>query len=382
MIRSFYIATRQRTEQLCVPLTTEDYVPQVVEFASPPKWHLAHTSWFFEKMILQEYLPDYRVFDPIFGTLFNSYYQSAGLPFARHQRGAITRPGVDEIYAYRAHVDKHILLLMEAELAADVIDLLELGCQHEQQHQELLITDLKLMLAYNPMEPVYSSEFDEGATTHVASPKWLEFADADVHIGHLGDGFCFDNERACHRVHVAEFAICDQLVSNGEYLEFIEDGGYKKFEYWLDEAWHWVNSENVAHPLYWQLEDRGWTHFTLAGRKALDPKAALTHISFYEAQAFATWKGCRLPTEFEWESASQFFNWGQHWEWTASAYQAYPGFEIGPGAVGEYNGKFMVNQMVLRGGSLATAKGHSRATYRNFFHPHHQWQYSGIRLAK
>lgn len=380
-LKEKYLEVRNRTEALCAPLQIEDYVPQPVAFASPPKWHLAHSTWFFEEMILKKHLDSYREFHPDFGFLFNSYYNTIGERTFRADRGNITRPGVSEVYAYRAYVDKGMLELLDTAISQDLHELIELGLNHEQQHQELLITDLKYTLGHNPIFPVYDESFDLLADEN-SSHGWLSMEEGVYEIGHEGSRFCFDNELNRHRVYLHEFEISHALVTNGEYMEFIEAGGYSRFDYWLDEGWSWLNENQITSPLYWHKINGKWYYFTLAGLKEVDPDAILGHVSYYEAQAYASWKGFRLPTEFEWEAASENLDWGKRWEWTNSAYLPYPGFKTAAGAVGEYNGKFMINQMVLRGASVATAPNHSRKTYRNFFHPHFQWQYSGIRLAK
>lgn len=381
MLAERYQSTRQYTEQLCAPLREEDYLPQVVEWASPPKWHLAHVTWFFEEMVLKPNLKGYAVFDPEFAFLFNSYYQSMGERLLRADRGAITRPDVSEVYAYRKHVDEHMQQLLAQPISAELENLITLGINHEQQHQELLLTDLKYAFAQNPTYPVYDPQ--SNLTDGVSSGDgWIEVAEGLYDVGHQGNGFCFDNERGAHKVYLPAFQIAGGLVTNKDYLDFVQDGGYQDFRYWLDDGWAWLKENQIDHPLYWLERDGKWFQYTLAGLKPLNPDSALAHISFYEANAYAAWKGARLPTEFEWEVASDQFAWGQRWEWTNSAYLPYPGFAISEGAVGEYNGKFMVNQMVLRGASTATSQGHSRKTYRNFFHPHLQWQYSGIRLAQ
>ena len=376
-----FLSTRSATERLCAPLNVEDYIPQAVDYTSPPKWHLAHVSWFFEEMILKPHLKGYVVFDPYYAFLFNSYYQSMGERTARAQRGVITRPTVDEIYRYRRHVDKHIQVLFEGELSDQLLELVTLGINHEQQHQELLLTDLKYTFSLNPAYPVYAPSSNLVAARNSES-GWMQITQDQHTIGHVGDGFCFDNELGAHQVLLPDYQINKALVTNGEFIEFIDDGGYQQFIHWLDEGWTWLCEEQINSPLYWHKLDGSWFYYTLAGLQPVDPEAILAHVCYYEANAFASWRGCRLPTEFEWEVASPKLSWGQRWEWTDSAYRPYPGYSIGVGAVGEYNGKFMINQMVLRGASDATAKGHSRHTYRNFFHPHLQWQYSGIRLAK
>lgn len=376
-----YRKTRQRTEELCAPLTTEDYIPQPAVFVSPTRWHIAHVTWFFEQMILKKFMAGYREFHPRFNFLFNSYYNNIGDRTNRDHRGFMTRPGIDEIFAYRAHVDKHMHDLLTKETNDELSSLVVLGINHEQQHQELLITDLKYTLSLNPLHPVYREDFNlvEG---HNKDSGFVHIDAGVYEAGFTGEGFCYDNELGRHKVYLQSFDINKALVTNAEYMEFIANGGYTNFNYWLDDGWAWVQENNIRSPLYWQLIDDEWHYYTLAGLKRVDPEAILTHISFYEANAYATWKGMRLPTEFEWEVASPHLAWGQRWEWTNSAYHPYPGFDIAPGPVGEYNGKFMANQMVLRGASVSTAPGHSRPTYRNFFHPLYQWQYTGIRLVK
>ncbi len=376
-----YTATRQRTEEICEPLKTEDYIPQPIIHASPPKWHLAHTTWFFEEMILKHYVKGYKEFHPNFSYLFNSYYNNVGERTFRADRGNITRPGVAEVYQYRMHVDEHMKDLLAACSDERLIELTTLGINHEQQHQELLITDFKFAFADNPLFPVYEEN------TNMVGEKnkeegFVSILEGVYEVGFEGAGFHFDNEEGRHKTYIQNFSISKSLVTNGEFIEFIEAGGYSDFNLWLDEGWSWVQNQNITAPLYWHKIDGEWHYYTLAGLKKVDPEAILSHISYYEANAFANWKGMRLPTEFEWEVASSQLDWGQRWEWTNSAYLPYPGFKTAEGAVGEYNGKFMVNQMVLRGASVATAKGHSRSTYRNFFHPHFQWQFTGIRLVK
>jgi len=379
-----YQTTRAYSEQLCQPLKIEDYLPQPVDFASPPKWHLSHITWFFEEMILKKFLPDYQLFNQAFSFLFNSYYQTVGERAVRAERGAITRPDVSEVYAYRKYVDEHMVQLLSKTISEELEELVVLGINHEQQHQELLITDLKHTFSLNPLHPIYKLDGDRTSDKNKTS-GWINMEENIYQIGHQGNGFCFDNELGRHRVFLDKYQIANQLVTCGEYLEFIEAGGYQEFKYWLDEGWSWVTSNQINSPLYWKksTEDQDrWSQYTLAGLKAIDPDAILTHVSFYEAQAYATWKQMRLPTEFEWEAAAQKMDWGKRWEWTYSAYLPYPGFKIADGAVGEYNGKFMVSQMVLRGSSVATAPGHERPTYRNFFHPKYRWQYTGIRLVR
>ncbi|MCB0383642.1 MAG: ergothioneine biosynthesis protein EgtB [Psychroserpens sp.] len=372
--------TRSHTQDLCEPLHIEDYTPQSAEFASPPKWHLAHTSWFFEEMLLKRFSKDYKEFDASYGYLFNSYYNSLGQRIERQNRGLITRPDVETIYEYRAHVNKAMAKLLKSSNAEDVNALTILGINHEQQHQELLLTDLKYTFSCNPLYPQYSE-------TNLISEQnsetgWININEGLYPVGYDGNDFCFDNELAQHRVFLEPFEISKALVTNGEYLEFIDAGGYSNPKFWLDDGWNWIKQHKIKQPLYWIKKDNEWLYYTLSGLKQLQPDAILSHISFYEASAFAFWKGMRLPTEFEWEIASKQLKWGQRWEWTNSAYLPYPNFKTAKGAVGEYNGKFMINIMVLRGASAATAENHSRHTYRNFFAPETQWQFSGIRLAK
>lgn len=375
-----YRNVRKYSDEQCAPLELEDYVPQPVMFVSPPKWHLAHTTWFFEEFILKHYYPSYRLFDNDFAFLFNSYYNAVGDRIMRADRGNITRPPVSKIYAYREYVDRHIEELLERD-SGEFEELLTLGMNHEQQHQELFYTDFKYILGHNPLFPVYKQDKDLTVGRNEAQ-GFLRMKEGIYDIGFAGDGFCYDNELARHKVFLHEFEISKQMVTNAEFLDFMRDRGYERFELWLDEGWSWVNENNIRSPKYWHKIEGSWYHYTLAGLKPVDPDELLCHISYYEAAAFAEWAGMRLPTEFEWEAASDFLNWGSRWEWTSSAYMPYPGFAKPDGAVGEYNGKFMVNQMVLRGASHATSPGHSRNTYRNFFHPHFQWQFTGIRLAK
>ena len=381
-VLSAYRTTRGRSEALCTPLHIEDYIPQPVEFVSPPKWHLAHTTWFFETFLLKPHLSGYRVFHEDFSFLFNSYYNAVGKRVFRADRGNITRPGVEEVYEYRAYVDKHMNTLIQGDDdLKDIYNLVVLGLQHEQQHQELLITDLKYILGHNPIFPVYDPDFSLVDQNGERS-DYQAIEEGVYDIGYIGKDFHFDNELGRHKSYLHAYEIATGLVTNGMYLEFIRDGGYEKPSLWLDEGWSWINQQNVSSPLYWHKIDGSWFQYTLSGLRALEEAKVLCHINFYEATAFAEWSGHRLPTEFEWEVGQSQFNWGERWEWTNSAYLPYPGFVTAPGALGEYNGKFMINQMVLRGASSATAPGHSRPTYRNFFHPHLSWQCTGIRLVK
>ena len=377
-----YNDVRAYTEQICKPLQTEDYVVQVAEFASPAKWQLAHSSWFFETFVLLPHLPEYKLFNIDFPYLFNSYYNNAGDRVLRAKRGNLTRPTTNEVYAYRKHVDTAMGQLLQQKLDADLFQLVTLGLHHEQQHQELLLSDIKYMFGQNPLFPAYDVETSLLDQESNRESGHVKISEGVYTIGYQGDGFCFDNELGVHKVYLHDFEIQKGLVTNGEYIEFIEAGGYKDFNLWLDEGWSWLKQNQVSKPLYWHQLDGQWMHYTLKGFQKIKENDILKHISFYEAMAFAEWKGMRLPTEFEWEIASSQLNWGQRWEWTNSAYLPYPGFKKAPGAIGEYNGKFMINQMVLRGASIATSPKHSRPTYRNFFHPNAQWQFTGIRLAK
>lgn len=373
-----YQKVRNHSITICKNLITEDYSLQASEEVSPPKWHLAHTTWFFEQFILIKHDPTYQVAHPQFNFLFNSYYNAHGARTARNQRGLMTRPSVEEVRAYRSYVDEALINLLSKD-DKEVAQLVLLGCHHEQQHQELLIADLKYNLWFNPLDV---SLMDIHEYKDTSKGEWRRVDAGIYEIGFTGEGFSFDNEHNCHKVYLQDFEISSSLVTNAEYLEFMQAGGYLDAKYWHDEGWAWARNLEIKAPLYWEERGGKWTYYTLNGRKDLQAAAPVSHVNYYEAAAFAMWKGLRLPTEFEWEVASSQFNWGDRWEWTNSAYLPYPGFAIAPGALGEYNGKFMVNQMVLRGASVATSEGHSRPSYRNFFHPHYRWQFMGIRLAK
>ncbi len=404
---------RSTSEEICAPLQPEDYVVQPVVDVSPPKWHLGHTTWFFEEFVLSKHLPGYERYDDQFAFIFNSYYETVGKRVMRTDRGNITRPPVAEVYRYRQYINQHMArYLQEETISGQVQELIELGLQHEQQHQELLIYDIKYILGGNPLFPVYTPR-NPAQTAAAAGPGPMRMISVEEGVYDIGwehpDRFHFDNELGRHKVYLQPFAIADRLVTNREYLEFMEAGGYGYFRNWLHEAWGWVNEEKIRAPYHWHLVDGEWHRFTLHGLEPLNLDEPVTHVSFYEADAFAKWKGLRLPTEQEWEVAchkispvapmeanfqdSKIFEprvqqagnkqfWGDVWEWTGSAYRPYPYFAEAEGAVGEYNGKFMINQMVLRGGSCATPRDHIRATYRNFFSPNLRWMYSGIRLAK
>jgi ergothioneine biosynthesis protein EgtB len=371
---------RQRTESICAPLEKEDYAIQPTEDVSPPKWHLGHTTWFFEQFILVQYVEDYQVFNKEFSFIFNSYYETLGERILRTDRGNLSRPTVDEVYAYRKYVDE----IMEQHLPAlscdEIENILTIGLNHEEQHQELLITDIKYILGHNPLLPSYG--YFKAHLPIEENEEWVQMKRGQYDIGFKGDTFCYDNELNPHTVFIEEYAIRNTLVSNQEYLAFVENGGYQKFDLWHSEGWDWVQKNENKSPMYWHKLNGKWNHYTLEGLQELDLNAPVTHINYFEAFAFAQWAGHRLPTEFEWEAANQQFKWGQCWEWTESAYLPYPGYKKPDGALGEYNGKFMVNQKVLRGASVATSPSHSRSTYRNFFQPHLRWQYTGIRLAK
>jgi ergothioneine biosynthesis protein EgtB len=380
-IIDIYKNIRTRTEKLCSPLQTEDYVVQPIVDVSPPKWHLGHTTWFFETFLLKPYLKDYKEFNPNFNFVFNSYYETIGARVIRTDRGNLSRPTVSEVYNYRRYIDEKMLELIENVPLEDFEDVLMLGLNHEQQHQELLLTDIKYILGHNPLFPEYSKEDIENIVVPFSS-EFIPVQKGLYHIGCTDNGFCFDNELAVHQVHLENYEIAKELITNREYLEFIEDGGYDNFSFWHSEGWEWAKSQAVKAPMYWHFIDGKWFNYTLHGLKPVSPDQPVCHINYYEASAFAEWKGMRLPTEFEWEAASNNLSYGTRWEWTESAHLPYPGYKKATGAIGEYNGKFMINQMVLRGHSIATPKNHARISYRNFFHPHLRWQYTGIRLAK
>ncbi len=384
-----YAGVREHSVALAAPLSEEDCCVQSMPDASPVKWHLAHVTWFFETFILERFAPDFQPYRPEFRMLFNSYYNGVGEKYPRPQRGLLTRPALSEILDYRRTVDARMRgLLSAAELAPEVLPLVELGLHHEQQHQELMLTDIKHLLAQNPLFPAYAPP--PAPTTPAVPPLgWLPHEGGVVEIGHAGAGFCFDNELPHHRQFIEPFRFASRLVSNGEYLAFVEDGGYANPALWLAEGWDWVQAGRLCHPLYWHAPQAqgaaGWQEFTLHGLQFLDLHAPASHLSYFEADAYARWAGARLPTEAEWEVAArregpaQMF--GACWQWTASSYAPYAGYAPAAGAVGEYNGKFMVNQYVLRGSSCATPPGHARSTYRNFFPASARWQFTGIRLA-
>jgi len=403
------LAVRARTESLCAPLEIEDYVIQASDSVSPPKWHLAHTSWFFETFILLPFVPGYRVFDEAYAHLFNSYYETAGTFFPRAQRGLLSRPTVAQIYRYRSHVDEAIQALlkkMPQQSAHDILARVELGIEHETQHQELLLMDVKYNFFINPLKPAYRDAATLPSPASLPAIGWQTFDGGIIEIGHDGVGFSFDNERPRHQTLLRDFRLGSRLVSNAEYLAFIADRGYQRADLWLSDGWHTINTQHWQAPLYWLREGRDWQQFTLSGIQPLNLHEPVAHLSYYEADAYARWAGKRLPTEAEWEHVAaslpiegNFLEsgllhpqaarqsgltqlYGDLWEWTQSAYSSYPGFRPLPGTLGEYNGKFMSDQMVLRGGCCVTAQEHIRASYRNFFRPADRWMFSGLRLAE
>jgi ergothioneine biosynthesis protein EgtB len=410
LLRGQYAVVRQTTEQLARPLSSEDCQIQSMPDASPTKWHLAHTSWFFETFVLADRAPGYDVFDQSFKFLFNSYYNAIGDRLARPSRGLITRPSLDEVYAYRASVDQAMQSYFEVaggSLDANVAAVIELGINHEQQHQELILTDIKHALAQNPLRPAYREGAEISSSASMRAMEWLDYPGGLEWVGHDGRGFSFDNEGPRHRVFLGPYQLGSRLVTNGEFVAFIDDGGYTRPELWLSDGWNFVSTQRWKAPLYWEKSGDEYWITTLNGFRPVSQAEPVCHVSFYEADAFARWALARLPTEFEWELAAsqvkpagnlldahifhpqptelgaeiaQFF--GDAWEWTRSSYSPYPGSRPAPGALGEYNAKFMCNQIVLRGGSCVTPVSHIRATYRNFFPPEARWQFSGIRLAR
>ena len=401
-----FAAVRRLTEALAAPLSDADATVQSMDDASPAKWHLAHTTWFLETFVLRDFVEGYRLHDDRYPFLFNSYYEAEGRRHARGRRGMITRPSLDEVLEFRAVVTAAILQAFD-DLPDAALALIALGCHHEEQHQELMLTDIHHLFSENPCEPAIWKGERKQPVPMPGPIGWIQGAEGLVEIGHDGGDFAFDCEGPRHRALLHPHAIADRTVTNGEWTAFIDDGGYRDARHWLSDGWAWVQAEAVDAPLYWARgEDGGWTRFGLDGRRAVDPAAPVTHVSLFEADAYASWAGARLPTEFEWEAAAgagdprtgNFLDtagpveprpstggpawFGDVWEWTGSAYRPYPGFAAAAGAVGEYNGKFMSGQFVLKGGSCATPRGHVRASYRNFFYPHQRWQFTGVRLAR
>lgn len=377
----FFLETRKHTETICEPLEIEDYVVQPIVDVSPPKWHLGHSTWFFEEFILKPHSKNYKIFDEDFAFVFNSYYETVGKRVVRSDRGNLSRPSVQKVYEYRAYVTQAMKKLFESAQSKELYNLLEIGIHHEKQHQELLLTDIKYILGNNPLLPEYSEIFEEHPLEN-HQQEWISMEEGIYEIGHNSPEFCYDNELGRHKVYLHPYEISNKLVTNGEFIEFISAGGYQKFDLWHAEGWDWVNQNEITAPLYWHNIDGEWHYYSLKGLEKVNHDAPLTHISYFEAFAFAQWKGQRLPTEFEWEAAQNYFPWGKRWEWTESAYLPYPNYAKAEGALGEYNGKFMVNQKVLRGGSVATPSNHTRPTYRNFFQTNLRWQFTGLRLIK
>lgn len=410
-----YLNIRRQSVNICAPLQPEDYVVQPAEDVSPPKWHLGHVTWFFENFVLIDWLENYKPFDLTLNWFFNSYYESQGERILRSNRGNMTRPGLQIVLDYRDYVDRHLAQLLEnysdAVVPKELYDLIEVGLQHEQQHQELLVTDIKYILGTNPYHPSYTEKPNKPTVEKSGKTGFIDMKAGIYEIGYEGKDFSWDNEGSVHKVYLHDYQIADRLVTNGEYMEFMEAGGYENHEYWLSEGWEWAKSLEEKSPLYWYKKDGDWYQYTMGGLQKVNPNLPVTHVSYFEADAYAAWKGMRLPTEFEWEAAcrkiygndipetanfseSGIFHpteqadaednqmLGNVWEWTGSAYLPYPNYPRFKGALGEYNGKFMINQMVLRGGSCATPRSHIRLTYRNFFQTDKRWQFTGFRLAK
>ena len=414
-LEKYFLYVRKASEKICEPLEIEDYVVQPIEDVSPPKWHLGHTSWFYEAMFLDKYLNNYKPYHPTYSFLFNSYYHSLGDRWDRPRRGVLSRPSVKEVYQYRKEITQRMTELIHnisEEKWVEFKDLLILGLNHEQQHQELLVTDIKYILASNPLFPAYRNGGNSGSSQEAFKANYIPFDSKVYEIGYSGDGFCYDNEQPHHQIYLSPFKLMDRLVTNVEYLEFIEDGGYQNFAHWLSDGWDCLQKNGWKAPLNWIQLDNEWHEITLQGLQKLNKASPVCHVSYYEAEAYASWAKKRLPTEAEWEVAARLTHgedrsgnfWenqhlhpqvanknekfslkqmlGDVWEWTGSSYLPYPGYKQMEGALGEYNGKFMINQMVLRGGSCATARDHIRLTYRNFFQTDKRWQFTGFRLAE
>jgi len=402
-----YLSVRRTTERLCAPLTAEDQLVQSTPEASPTKWHQAHTTWFFETFVLKPHAPGYRAFDERFTYLFNSYYKQLGEHPNRLTRSYLSRPSLEAVNRYRAYVDEHMMCCIESEPATELAALVEIGLNHEQQHQELILADAKHVLWSNPLRPAYREQRVPSAASDSCPLRWIACSGGLNRVGHEARGFAYDNETPAHNVFLYPCEIASRLVTNAEYMRFVEDGGYRRPELWLSDGWDTVVANRWDSPLYWERRGAEWWTMTMEGMRPVDPHAPVCHVSYYEADAYTRWAGARLPTEFEWEVAARgllvagnFLDsdsleprpasgaadlsqmYGDVWEWTASPYSAYPGFTPAAGALGEYNGKFMCNQIVLRGGSCATPASHIRATYRNFFPPSARWQFMGIRMAK
>lgn len=409
-LKKRFNAIRNFSITLAEPLEKEDFVIQAIENTSPTKWHLAHVSWFYETFVLEQAFPDYESLHPQYSYIFNSYYLQTGEPHSRSKRGLLSRPSVDEVLEYRKYVNAQVLNFVEdatQEQMAEFGPVIEIGNHHEQQHQELMVTDFKYMFAQNPLYPKYK-ELDHPRGQQPDSLNWIPFDEGIYEIGNSGDEYTYDNEHPRHRKFLESFEIADRLITNGEFLKFMSDGGYERSPLWLDDGWATVNERNWDSPLYWCKRDDGWYHYALGGLRKVNLHEPVTHLSYYEADAFARWAGARLPREAEWEVAAgdrpydgnfveeELFHprplqensgglkqmYGDVWEWTMSTYEPYPGYKPLPGALGEYNGKFMCSQYVLRGGSCATSETHIRNTYRNFFYPDARWQFNGLRLAR
>lgn len=404
-----YLSVRKRTEKICASLAIEDYVVQASKDVSPPKWHLAHTTWFFEAMILKKYIKNYQIFNQYFHHLFNSYYQTLGQPFPKVQRGQLSRPLIEVVYQYRKYVDEQIIQLIPSA-SPKVLELIELGLHHEQQHQELLLMDIKYNYSLNPDFPAYANPINKSLSNHQNQEFFIPVKGGVTQIGSSSKDFCYDIEMPLHQVSISDFQIANRLVTNGEYLEFMQAKAYQNPQLWLEDGWQWVQDNQITTPLYWYLIDQQWFIFTLYGLKPLQLNEPVCHVSFYEANAYAHWRGKRLPTEFEWELFAKlqsknllqghFLDFhalepkaanlhscdvqqlmGTAWEWTYSAFLPYPGYQKYDGELSEYNGKFMSNRLVLRGGCCWTPKDHIRISYRNFYLPENRWQLAGIRLV-